>query len=310
MKYWSYTTLLAVALILGLLTACGPGAAPPDPADYEAEILDWRAGRLARLTAPDGYLNLAGLFWLSAETVRFGSSADNDIVFPASAAPRIGEFRLTDNGVVMVPVPGVDVRVNDEQVGEILLRDDTTEVPVTVTHGSLAWLVIRRDGRYAVRLRDFEHPVLDSFPTLDYFPIDPSLRVPAMLVRYDEPKVAAVDTVIEGLGWNPESPGILTFEIDGQRLKLEAYASGERLFLVFGDRSNGKETYPAGRFLYADPPDDGGLIWLDFNRAYSPPCAFNDFSTCPIPTARNRVPVVIAAGEKYDRSKFAGSFAQ
>ena len=176
-----------------------------------------------------------------------------------------------------------------------------------ITHGSLAWTIIRRDGRYAVRLRDFEHPVLASFPPLQYFPIDPSWRVEATLERYEEPRQVAASTVIEGLGWSPESPGVAVFRKDGETHRLEAYASGERLFFVFGDSTNGKETYPAGRFLYTAQPGADGRIVLDFNQAYSPPCAFNDFSTCPVASPRNRLQARVAAGELYNPDAYAGS---
>jgi uncharacterized protein (DUF1684 family) len=79
------------------------------------------------------------------------------------------------------------------------------------------------------------------------------------------------------------------------------------LFFVFGDRTNGRETYPAGRFLYAALPEEGDQIILDFNRSYSPPCAFNDFSTCPVASSRNRLPVAVAAGELFNRDAYVGS---
>jgi uncharacterized protein (DUF1684 family) len=160
-----------------------------------------------------------------------------------------------------------------------------------------------------VRLRDFQNPVLTSFPPLQYFPISEGYRVEGKLIPYGEPKIAQVDTVIPGLGWEPESPGVVEFEIDGKRFELEAYTSGDELFFVFGDTTNGRSTYPAGRFLYADAPDSNGLTILDFNKAYSPPCAFNDFSTCPVATPRNRLKVAIDAGEKFDPMKQPGLIA-
>ena len=195
---------------------------------------------------------------------------------------------------------GVDVFSGDELVSDLLIADDTTEAPVEVTHGSIAWTAIKRDDRFAIRVRDFEHPFVETFGPLPYFHIDPSLRVPATLQRYDAPRVANVDTVIEGLGYHPESPGVVSFEIEGARFELEAYASGERLFFVFGDATNRDDTYGAGRFLYADLPGADGKTIMDFNRSYSPPCAFNDFSTCPVASPRNRLPIRIEAGEKYD----------
>ena len=299
--------LAALGLIAAFTASCDSGASGVDHAAHEADVLEWREGRLERLKAPTGFLNLAGLFWLADGNTSFGSGEDNDIVFPAKAASYIGEFELGADGVVMVSRSDVDLQSNGQPVDTILIADDTTDDPVTITHGSLAWNVIQRDGRFAVRLRDYEHPALTSFPPLDYFPIDPSWRVEATLMRYPEPRVAAVSTVIEGLGYNPESPGVVVFEKDGERFELEAYASGEQLFFVFGDKTNGAETYPAGRFLYADAPGDDGRTVLDFNKSYSPPCAFNDFSTCPVASPRNRLATKLAAGEIFNPDAYMGS---
>lgn len=283
-----------------LAVSCAKVEGPVDPASYEAELFDWRAQRLERLRGPNGYLNLAGLFWLKNGSVSIGSSVKNDIQFPASAAEQVGVLYVSDAGVQLKVAADVEVLANGVPVQSILISDDTTESPVTIEHTSLAWTVIKRDGRFALRLRDFNHPALTEFPPIEYFPIRPELRVEARLERFDSPKVLKVDTVIEGLGWQPQSPGVVVFELDGQRMQLEAYDSGDELFFVFGDRSSGRDTYPAGRFLYADLPEEGETTILDFNRAYNPPCAFNDFATCPVASPQNRLPVTIAAGEKYD----------
>ena len=284
-----------------LLISCGGQAGPTfEPAVHIEEVLEWRVGRLERLKAPTGYLNQVGLFWLEEGAHSFGSAAANDVVFPGSGAPQIGVFEVDADGIRMSVVPGVDVRSEAQPVSRILLADDKTENPVMVTHGSLAWTVIERAGRRAVRVRDFEHPFVADFGPLPYYDIDSSLRVSATLQRYDEPKIANVGTVIEGLPYEPTTPGTVSFEIDGQSFELEAYESGEQLFFVFGDATNRDDTYGAGRFLYAAAPGDDGATVLDFNKAYSPPCAFNDFSTCPIASPRNRLPIRIEAGEKYD----------
>jgi uncharacterized protein (DUF1684 family) len=299
--------LCVTLFVLVLNAACSSSADEFDIALHEADVLAWRESRRASLMAPTGFLNLAGLYWLEKERSTFGSSPDNDLVFPPVADSRIGEFRLTDDGVLMVPRTGVAVYSENEPVAETLIADDTTDNPVMITHESLAWTVIKRDGRYAVRLRDFEHPALASFPELPYFPIEPSWRIEATLERYEQPKQVSANTVIEGLGWNPDSPGVVVFEKDGETYRLEAYASGERLFFVFGDRTNGRETYPAGRFLYAALPGADGRLVLDFNRAYSPPCAFNDFSTCPVASPRSRLSLRIPAGELFDREAYVGT---
>ncbi len=289
-------------LLLSLFAACGNGQGDIDVAAHRAEVLEWRKGRVERLKGPTGYLNLAGLFWLEQGTSSFGSSPENDLVFPAAASGRIGTFTLDDEGVTMRTEPGVEVFWDESPVNHIRLEPDTSESPMLIRHGSLAWMVINRAGSVGVRLRDFENPAIKTFPEIEYFPIEPALRVEGTLKPYDEPRVIDVRTVIEGLGYYPQSPGIVEFEIDGETYDLEAYASGEKLFFVFGDRTSGKETYPAGRFLYAEAPDENGRTVLDFNVAYNPPCAFNDFATCPVASPRNRLAVRIEAGEKYDKN--------
>ncbi len=283
-----------------LCASCGQTEDPGDLLQYEADILQWRAERLQRLQGPGGYLNLVGLFWLTPGTTTIGSASDNDIVFPMAAADYVGELQVSDQGVMFVVANDVDVRVDNQPVQAVLVADDTTGAAVTVTHASIVWTIIKRDGRFALRLRDYEHPAIAAFPPIEYYPINPALRVAAELHRFAEPKILKVDTVIEGLGWQPESPGVVVFELENQSLQLEAYASGDELFFVFGDRTSGRETYPAGRFLYAELPADGELTVLDFNRAYNPPCAFNDFATCPVAAPQNRLPIRIEAGEKFD----------
>lgn len=296
------TTVVKLALLSVVLlsTVCSPGVAQAQADAYEQEILQWRIERLTNLKARTGYLNLVGLYWLENGTTLIGSAADNDIVFPSNAAPHIGELQVTTDGVVLAAHPDADVRYENDPVKSIFIADDTTTKPVALTHGSLGWTIIKRDGRFALRLRDFEHPALNDFAPLAYYPIDPSLRVTATLQPFAEPKILNVRTTIEGLGYRPESPGTVTFEIDGIAHELEAYASGDRLFFVFGDQTSGRETYPAGRFVYASWPDDEARTVLDFNKSYNPPCAFNAFATCPVASPRNRLKTRIEAGEIYD----------
>lgn len=291
-------SLLTLPVII--LASCGQAEPAFDTAAHAEQVLEWRAGRLERLKQPTGYLNQIGLYWLEPGRYSMGSAVDNEIRLPGAAADVIGELAVSDDGVRMTVAAGVEVLSDEEPVKSILISDDTTETPVQLAHRSFAWTVIKRDGRFAVRVRDFEHPFVATFGPLPYFDIDPAYRIPAELRHYDAPKIVNVDTVIEGLGYHPESPGTVEFEINGQTFELEAYSSGDSLFFVFGDATNRDDTYGAGRFLYAAAPGDDGMTELDFNLSYSPPCAFNDFSTCPVASPRNRLPIRVEAGEKYD----------
>ena len=285
-----------------LLAACGRAGAQLDLAAYEQEIQDWRKGRLEALLAPTGYLNQIGLHWLEPGTYSIGSGAANDIVVPATAAAHIGEFRVGDEGVRLVVADGVEVLNDGEPVKDVLMPADITGKGIMVSHGSLAWNVIERGGKLAIRIRDYDHPFVATFGPLPYYDINPSKRVVATLRKYDEPRTITVDTVIEGFQQFPVSPGVVEFELDGERFQLEAETSANnRLFIVFADETSRGETYGAGRFVYMDDPGkDGGEAVLDFNKSYSPPCAFNDFSTCPVASPRNRLSVRVDAGEKFD----------
>jgi uncharacterized protein (DUF1684 family) len=190
------------------------------PNDYRQCLADWKAERIGYLKSEQGYLNLAGLYWLRDGINTFGSAAGNDLVFPATTMPEMGSFELGENEVIMNVWPGADVRLDGNPVSRVQMADDLSERPVVATYGSFAWTVIRRDNSFAVRLRDFNHPALSTFPPIDYFPADETLRVVARLQRYDQPRIIRVDTVIAGLDYKPSSPGLLHFNIDGQSFEL------------------------------------------------------------------------------------------
>jgi uncharacterized protein (DUF1684 family) len=287
------------ALIFGL-SACGDAGAGLDVEAYEAELQEWRAGRLERLVAPTGFLTQVGLFWLEDGRYTVGSGPDNAIRLPASAADRVGEIVVNDGVVSMTIADGVEVTYQEFPVDEIELPADTSGDFVMLQHGSIAWSIIERGGKLAVRVRDFEHPWIKTFGPIPYYDIDVDYRVEATLHPYDEPRRITVNTVIEGFTQNPVAPGTVTFAIDGVEYELEPTQAGDNLFFVFGDKTNRDDTYGAGRYLYAAMPGEDGRFVLDFNRAYSPPCAFNDFSTCPVASPRNRLPIRVEVGEKYD----------
>ena len=294
------TMQLGAAVILVSAFACARAEPEVDMAAYEQEILDWRADRLAHLVAPDGYLTQIGLHWVAEGRYTIGSAPENDIVAPATAAPVIGEFRVNADGVRLLVGDGVEVLQDGHPVDDLVLGADTSSHPVTVSHRSLAFSVIERAGKLAVRIRDYERPFVKDFGPIPYYDIDPGLRVTATLKPYDEPRTVAVDTVIEGFQQFPLAPGVAVFELGGQAYELEPTLSPDGLFFVFGDLTNRDDTYGAGRFLDTELPGDDGRLVLDFNKSYSPPCAFNDFSTCPVASLKNRLRIRIEAGEKYD----------
>jgi len=265
--------------------------------DYRQEITAWQHKRDADLRDPDGWLTLAGLFWLEEGRNTFGADSANAICFPDNAAPLLGEFVVTDGRVVVEVAPGVEVTCGGAEVTRLTISSAEMDGPV-LAYGSLRWFIIRRDGRWAVRLRDRAHPVLAAFYGVDYFPIDSTWRVDAQLIPHAKPLTIPVPTILGSVN-QTSSPGILHFTINGEKQTLTALGKADRsLSLIFADATNGKETYGSGRFLTVAAPDADGQTVIDFNRAYNPPCAFTPFATCPLPPAGNRLAHAIPAGEK------------
>lgn len=269
------------------------------PLTYQAEIEAWQRRRDAELRDPEGWLSLAGLFWLKPGRNSFGSDAGNTIVFPAGkAAPRLGSFVFEGDRVMVEIAPDVDVRHEDEPAARVMMKDDMSGEPTILRHRSLSWLILRRGDRVGVRLRDCENPALVNFSGVPTFPIDPKWRLEATLEPYDPPKMILIPTILGTINPTP-SPGALRFEVDGQSYRLDAQAVvGGGFSLIFADATNGTETYGGGRFLRVDPVDTAGRTFVDFNRAYNPPCVFTPYATCPRPPQQNRLPIPIRAGER------------
>jgi len=292
---------VTLAFLLSLLIAVGGliGQTPNgDVESYRKQIEAWRAERVAKLKADGGWLTVAGLFWLAPGRNRFGAAPGNELVLPASSPAHAGAFVL-EGGHVSVEVDrGVTVTLAGKPVTRAALRSDASGAdPDVLTLGRLTMQVIDRGGRLGVRLKDMDSAARRSFKGTTWYPIDPAYRVTARFEARATPLVIPVPTVLGTVEPMP-SPGTAVFELGGKTLRLDPVLEpGEtQLFFIIRDATTGHATYGGGRFLYADPPKDGHVV-LDFNKAYSPPCAFTAYATCPLPPPGNRLAVAIEAGE-------------
>jgi uncharacterized protein (DUF1684 family) len=177
----------------------------------------------------------------------------------------------------------------------MLLKPDKSGAPDYLHLGDLTMLVLQRGDRYAIRLYDKHHPARAAFSGLRWYPVQPAYRVAAEFIPYDPPRQMQV-VEVTGYRYEAPNPGYARFTWAGQAARLDAEARGNRLFFNFGDRTNGDVTYGAGRFLYADAPQNGQVV-LDFNLATNPYCAYTPYATCPLPPRENRLPFRIEAGE-------------
>jgi uncharacterized protein (DUF1684 family) len=292
--------VLAAFAILALVSNDARPAASPDPA-YLREVESWRSGRLTRLRSDEGWLVVAGLFWLKEGANRFGSAAEDEVALPAHSAPaHAGVLRLEGGKVTVEVAAGVKVTCAGKPVGKQELRPDDPGPPDVLALGDLRFFVIAREGRLAIRLRDLRSQRRTDFKGLTFFPVRPELRVVARYVPHAQPKTLKVPNVL-GRVTDMHSPGAAVFRIGDRELSLDAVLeepTDKRLFFIFRDQTAGHESYGAGRFLYTDLPSDGRVV-LDFNLAFTPPCAFTPFATCPLPPPQNRLPLRIEAGETF-----------
>lgn len=264
--------------------------------DIKKEIEEWHENRLASLKSPQGWLKLAGLFWLNEGTQTFGSGAEADIVFPKESITQIaGNITLEGEHLTIEPAADAEFYANGSKITSPLRfhRDESPEF----SYGRLTWTFLSRDELTGLRLYDEQSYVYTSFAGIERFPVDLSYRVEAVLRPHAEPTSIPVVNILGQTNYN-ESPGILEFTLKGEQYHLTAIDSGERLFLIIGDVTNRSSTFQGGRFLYVDNPGPNGTVIVDFNMAYNPPCAFSDYTTCPIPPPENRLNVAIEAGEK------------
>lgn len=262
--------------------------------DHKNDVDAWFTKRIADLKSHDGWLNLAGLYWLHDGMNSFGGGEGNEIIYPeGKIADKAGFFLVKGQQVTMIPAPGLEL---EERV---IFHPDSTR-PINVSYKSLEWFVIKRDDKLGVRLRDLESKAVENFKTIDRYPVEYSWKVKATFEPAKDGETIDITNVLNQTT-SEKLAGRFVFEIDGQEYKLAATGNGKSLFIVFGDATNGEETYPAGKFVYTDRPDSTGIAFIDFNKSYNPPCAFNDFATCPLPPKQNILPVAITAGEKnYD----------
>jgi uncharacterized protein (DUF1684 family) len=274
-----------------------------EPEVLQAEIDAWQARRVEGLKAPTGWISVIGLDWLEPGESTFGSDPSNTVIFPAlpDVPGQVGSFFLEGNTVRMEVVPGVEVTHEGEPVTSLILFSEEIGRAPTVHLGSLRWQVIQRQDLIGIRLRDTANAAIQAFPGIEMFPVSVDWRIPARFDRYDPPRMIEVPNVLGQISTQP-SPGAVTFRVDGKRFRLDVTGNpeGRSFSVVFGDETNGLETYGGGRFLTVDAPDENGNLFIDFNRAYNPPCVFTEFATCPLPPPQNRLQVRIEAGEKVE----------
>jgi hypothetical protein len=122
---------------------------------YSTELENWQQKRVAALKAPNGWLNLTGLFWLKPGKNSFGSDPSSDIVYPDSSFPaHAGVFELNGNNVIWASANGTNILVQGAPFsGGSVFQPDNNAAPQLAT-GRFRWNIIKREDRFGVRFRD------------------------------------------------------------------------------------------------------------------------------------------------------------
>lgn len=246
----------------------------------------WQAARRRELAGPESWQGLVGLFWLESGDNAVGSAADAPVLLPEAVA-HLGDLRWQGDEVSWRPVDGPPQ----------LLQTDRDGQPSTVNAGRYAFFIVERQGRLAARVRDLRWAEKTAPLQLDYYPEDPAWRIEARWEALVPPLAMEVPNV-SGELQTVEVSHRAVFEHAGATVSLLPMSVGDKeVFFVFRDRTSGRDTYGAGRFLKASPAVDGQIV-LDFNFAYNPPCAFTPFATCPLPPPENWLAFPVPAGER------------
>jgi uncharacterized protein (DUF1684 family) len=262
--------------------------------DYEAQQDSWRETREANLASDDGWLTIAALHFLHEGANSFGSSPLNDFVLP-EGPERVGVFELRGREVFLRTEEGQAVDVNGKRTTTTRLFP-TESIRHDVTVGNLTLWIHYSGDRLAVRMSDPNSDILKNFSGLKWFPVDERYRVPARFIPHDNPTAVKLPNILGDIE-EFTSHGSVELTVAGQKVRMLSIHSGDQLWFIFRDLTSGVETYPAARFLYAPAPGEDGWTEVDFNRAYNPPCAFNPYTTCPLPPEPNRLNFRVEAGE-------------
>jgi hypothetical protein len=266
--------------------------------EYENEILAWRAEKYAALTGANGWLALAGLYELKEGRNLVGSTSMCEVVLPEHAPTYLGVVDVSDKAIRFQPANGVPVKVNGRAVQKAILKPAQDPKPSFITWNNIRMVVHQHGEKYSMRIWDNDREERFKLPPLKWFPVDKKFRFNATYTRYPKPIISPQDNSI-GEVVEDEYTGYVSFRYEGKTYKLEVTeTSAKKLFVKFRDGTSTKEAYPACRYHYTEPPKKGKVI-VDFNKAYSPPCAFTSYATCLFAPPQNILPFRVEAGEIY-----------
>ncbi len=277
-----------------------PPVIEPQSAKLPPDLKAWRQQQDALMRGERSPLAAERVVSLEGERTTFGSGTDAALRLEGPGLPALaGELVVREGKVLLVPksaAPGeAPLTVN----GEAAAGERALTPADRLALGPYRLQLRRPGGVPTVRVSNLESPAMRTYTGLTYFPYDGRYRVAATFTPSSEAKEVTVEATRGG----PQKlrlAGLLAFTLRGRACRLEAYVDGdepESLFVIFRDRTAGRETYPVGRYVYV-PRGAEGRTEIDFNKAHNPLCAYGPLFFCPIPPRQNHLEVRIPAGER------------
>ncbi|HEY6071838.1 MAG TPA: DUF1684 domain-containing protein, partial [Anaerolineales bacterium] len=205
------------------------------PQDYQQQIEQWHVERETSLRRENGWLALAGLFWLTEGENRIGSAAGSEILLPSRFPAFLGTILLQNGQTFLQVDEGSEMQVNGQPATRTALKTDVEESPSFITLDGIRMVVIDRPSGMGLRLWDNLRKERMLSPARQWFPIHEALRLPARYERYETPRQVPMPDVfgdmVEG-----SMDGRVHFAVNGQSFTLEASESEDhRLEIHFQD---------------------------------------------------------------------------
>ncbi len=264
---------------------------------YDRSLEEWRAQMDAELRGEGGLLTLVGTYWLSQGVNTLGSSPDCDIQLPKRAPRLLGAIRL-EGGVATLELDlGQKAEMDGAPVqsaGRWQLQGEAAGGLVTCN--DLRMVLVRGSGGLGVRLCD--NLKGRETPPRIWFDVDEKYRLQAEYTAYPAPLKVQLPNE-RGATETGYVQGYVGFKLGGKTHSLDAAELDDgRLYVQFADPTNGVSTYPFGRYLRTEPVLEDGLVYVDFNRSYNPPSAFQANEPCTFAPKGNHLKIPIEAGER------------
>ncbi len=267
--------------------------------DYARSVLEWRERLDSEMRRDYGWLTLLGQTWLKEGVNTLGSSPDSDVRLPKNAPRLLGVIEVAGPAAILKADVGQNLDVNGFAVKAATPLHAEGDGPSASLIGSadLRMLLVRTGGKFALRLWD--NALAREVPPRTWYDFDNRYRARGDYAPYPVPVKVEIPNS-DGKVESGYVQGAVSFKLLGKSLSLDAAElENGTLYVPFRDWTNGLKTYPRGRYLYTELVREDGQVFIDFNRAYNPPCAFKDDEHCAFGPMGNELKLAVEAGELY-----------